>query len=108
MAPLILSLPTYSSRGRVLAFDPVRGAPRAVARIPALRHDALKAELAGVLEDERAVLDHPEAVVLDLVHPLPTGRRLRGLGGKARRYEARREGTRTQEHGMKALRGMSR
>ena len=43
--------------------------------------------------------DHPEAVVLDLVHPLLTARWLRGVGGKAGRNKARRQGTRTQGHG---------
>ena len=48
----------------------------------------------------RAVLarDHPEAVVLDLVQPLLAGRRLQGGAGKARRDEARRQGTRMREH----------
>lgn len=43
--------------------------------------------------------DHPEAVVLDLMHPLLTARWLRGVGGKAGRNKARRQGTRTQGHG---------
>jgi hypothetical protein len=40
--------------------------------------------------------DHPEAVVLDLMQPLFAGRRLWGWGRQARRYETRRQGTRTQ------------
>jgi hypothetical protein len=39
--------------------------------------------------------DHAEAVVLDLVQPLRLARRLRSVSGKARRDEARRQGTRT-------------
>ena len=39
--------------------------------------------------------DHAEAVVLDLVQPLRLARRLRSGSGKARRDEARRQGTRT-------------
>src|SRR5271166_2010108 len=53
--PLLLGFPLRSRGGRVVALDPVRGAARAVARVPALRHDALEPELAGVLEDKRAV-----------------------------------------------------
>src|SRR6516165_6248289 len=37
--------------------------------------------------------DHPEAVVLDLMHPVLAARRLRGRGGQARRDEAGRQGT---------------
>jgi hypothetical protein len=43
--------------------------------------------------------------VLDLVQPQLAGRRLRSIGGKARRNEAHRQGTRTQHasHAITAL-----
>jgi hypothetical protein len=37
-------------RPRILAFDPVARATRAVGRVEPLRHDALEAELAGMTE----------------------------------------------------------
>src|SRR6516164_7061114 len=55
-APILLRFSLHGWSIRVLGLDPVRRAPRAVARVLPLRHDALQPELAGVLEDERAVL----------------------------------------------------
>ena len=40
---------------RVLDFKPIRARPRPVGSIPALAHDALKVEAAGVLENGVAV-----------------------------------------------------
>src|SRR5207342_1531894 len=65
-------------RGRVLALDPVRRAPRAVGRVLRLRHDALKAHLASVREHERAVL-----LVEVLIEAKP-GRRASEQAGKRR------------------------
>ena len=47
-----------------------------------------------------ALLEDAEAVVLDLVQPRLAGRRLRSVGRKAGRNEARWQGTRTREHGV--------
>jgi len=44
--------------------------------------------------------ENAEAVVLDLVQPRLAGRRLRSVGRKAGRNEARWQGTRTREHGV--------
>jgi hypothetical protein len=55
------------------------------------------------IDGSGAIADFPsddaEAVVLDLAQPQLPGWRDRGIGGKAGRDEARRQGTRTQRHG---------
>jgi hypothetical protein len=48
-------LAPYRRRLRVLALQPIRGAAGAVGRALTLGHDAFESELAGMLEDERAV-----------------------------------------------------
>src|SRR5271157_4130470 len=54
--PVLLRFPLYRRRVRVLGLDPVRRAPRTIGRVAPLRHDALEADLARVLEDEWAIL----------------------------------------------------
>jgi hypothetical protein len=46
--------------------------------------------------------DYPESIMLDLYQPFRPGRRTRGTGWKARRYEPRRQGTRTQTRHARA------
>ena len=55
-APILFDFAPHSRRFRVLTFEPMRRPTGAVGRTLALRHDAFKAELAGALEHERAVL----------------------------------------------------
>src|SRR6516164_2639349 len=56
LAPIFLGFALHS-RGRwILALDPIPRATGTVARVFALRHDALAAKQAGVLEHERPVL----------------------------------------------------
>src|ERR1700730_5940702 len=52
--PVFLRLSLHRGRGRVLAFDPVRRAPRAIGRVLALRH-----ELLGVLDKRLLVCKFP-------------------------------------------------
>ena len=54
--PVLLRFPLHRRRVRVLALDPVRRAPRSIARVAALRHDAFEAELAGVLRTRAGLL----------------------------------------------------
>jgi hypothetical protein len=54
-SPVLLRLAPHRRACRVLALEPVGRAPRAVARVLALRHDALQAHLAGMGEHGRAV-----------------------------------------------------
>jgi len=50
ICPNPLQLPALLHVRLGFAFDPIRRAPLAIARLFALRHDAFKAELAGVIE----------------------------------------------------------
>jgi hypothetical protein len=54
-APMVLGLARDSGCLRVFDFHPMIGSARAIRRAELLRHDALAAERAGVLEDCRAV-----------------------------------------------------
>jgi hypothetical protein len=53
--PLLFGFAPYRGRRRVLDLQPAISAARAIRRAEALRHDALAAEHAGVLVDDRAV-----------------------------------------------------
>src|SRR4029453_10082657 len=55
-APIFLGFSLDRRRVRIFALDPVWRAAGTVTRVLALRHDAFKAELAGMLEDSGAVL----------------------------------------------------
>jgi hypothetical protein len=55
LAPILFGFPLYRRCVRVLALDPMRRAPRAIARVLALRHDALQSYLAGMGKDGGAV-----------------------------------------------------
>src|ERR1700730_14715643 len=54
-APLLLSQSLPRRSVLVLALDPIWRAPRAIARVLALRDDTFEAQLAGVMEDIRGV-----------------------------------------------------
>src|SRR5712691_6310198 len=56
LASSLLGLPPHRSACRVLAFDPTVGVAGHVARTLALGDDAFKSKLAGILEDNRAIL----------------------------------------------------
>jgi hypothetical protein len=53
--PILLCLPLHCGRIRILALDPIRRSAGTISRISPLRYDAFQANLAGVLEYERAV-----------------------------------------------------
>jgi hypothetical protein len=55
LVPLLLGLARDRRRRRVLDFDPAVGAAGPVRRTQTLRHDALTAERAGILVDDRAI-----------------------------------------------------
>src|SRR6185503_708501 len=55
LVPLFLSLARDGGRGRVLDLDPAIDAARFIRRAEPLRHNALTAERAGVLVEDRAV-----------------------------------------------------
>ena len=55
LTPILLGLATHRWRVRVLDLDPAISAAGAVGRAQPFRHDALAAERAGVLVDDRAV-----------------------------------------------------
>src|SRR5262249_6912325 len=54
-APILLRFPLHRRSRRVLHLEPITRAPRAVERVPALRHDAFEPHLARMGEDGRAV-----------------------------------------------------
>jgi Creatinase/Prolidase N-terminal domain len=53
--PIFLRFALHRGRVRVLALDPMSRPTGAIRGIPALRHDPLQAELAGMMEDEGAI-----------------------------------------------------
>ena len=55
IGPFFLGLARDSGRRWVLDFQPTNGSARAIRRAEALRHDALAAEGAGLLEDDRSI-----------------------------------------------------
>src|SRR6516225_2417394 len=55
VAPVLFRLAFYRWRFRILDLDPMRRAPRAIERAEPFWHDALAAELAGVLENDVAI-----------------------------------------------------
>src|ERR1700730_11946808 len=77
-APLLLSQSLHRRSIRVLALDPIWRAPRAIARVLALRHDSLEAEPAGVREHERIVL------LVEVLVETQAWRRSREQAGKCR------------------------
>ena len=54
--PLLFRFALHRGRVRVLALDPVPRAPGTIWRVASLGHDALKPELAGMVEDKGAIL----------------------------------------------------
>src|SRR6516165_6497457 len=54
-APFLFLFAPHRRSHRVLHFEPIRRAPRAIHRVLALRHDAFEPHLAGVGEHGRAV-----------------------------------------------------
>ena len=54
-APILFGFPLHRRCVRVLALDPMRRPTRTIEGIAPLRHDALKPELTGVREHERAI-----------------------------------------------------
>jgi hypothetical protein len=65
-APLLLGLAPHSRRNRVLELEPIARPTRHVGRTETLRHDTLKAHLAGMAEDHFVDLSRP--------HGAPYGR----------------------------------
>src|SRR6478672_25386 len=66
LAPLLLTLPAHRLARRVLRFEPRLRRPAAKRRIRPLRHDALKAHAADMIEHGRAVagqmLSEPDGI----------------------------------------------
>jgi hypothetical protein len=55
VAPVLLGFPLHGRRRWIFDLDPVAGPARAVRRTEPLGHDALAAELARVVKDDRAL-----------------------------------------------------
>src|SRR5688572_15829698 len=64
-APIFFGLPPHRFARRIFHLNPVRETTGCIARILALRNDALQAEFAGMLKHERAILVLQVFVKLD-------------------------------------------
>jgi hypothetical protein len=56
VTPILLGLAPHRLAGRVLHLEPIGRAARAVGRVPPLRDNVFEAHLAGMAEDDRAIL----------------------------------------------------
>ena len=87
-APFLFSLPAHRLARRVLRLEPHLRRPGAIWRIRPLRHDALKAQAADMIEHGRAVPFRCAMYWIDVPLALPSSllsRRLRSISGRSRK-----------------------